>query len=235
MNRQRLVSAAQRLLASRADAEDAVQDTYLRALATSADPLGLQPAWLHTVLRNVAIDRLRRRRLESDYAERALPLEETTSGAADMQCDCEMALRQLLGRVGPADAAAILLYDVFGFDHAEIARIVGKGTVALRQMLHRARARARRVDHPVESEEGLVALYWGAVEARDPVPLMRLLRDLTASVRRGELCGGRPAAARSSSVLLQRGGRYAIALVLDGVVLCVVPIDAGTTPVGEPA
>jgi len=60
--RRALMKLARRLLASRADAEDAVQDTYVRALAVFPDSVAPRPAWLYTVLRNIAIDRLRRKR-----------------------------------------------------------------------------------------------------------------------------------------------------------------------------
>jgi RNA polymerase sigma factor (sigma-70 family) len=227
-HRQRLMSAARRLLASRADAEDAVQDTYVRALAASPDWLGTQPAWLFTVLRNIAIDRLRRKQLESEHADAELAPEGTSESLIEARSECEAALRHLLSRVGPAEAAAILLRDVFEFDYDEIARIVGKSEAAARQFLHRARTRTRRTGALADVEEPHVGLFWRAIEARDPAPLMHMLQMNPIRAQHAASTVGRQRGARSSSMLVQVNGRYAIALVLDGVVLCLVPLGAST-------
>jgi RNA polymerase sigma factor (sigma-70 family) len=232
-DRQRLVSAARRLLASHADAEDAVQDTYVRALAAFPDWLGSQPAWLYTVLRNIALDRLRRKRLESEHADEGFPPARSSETLMEVRSECEAALRFLLSRVSPAEAAAILLRDVFEFDYDEIARIVGKSEAASRQFLHRARTRTRRTGPPADVEEPYVGLCWRAIEARDPAILMDMLQMTTARAQPVAVTVGRHRAARSSSMLVQVNGRYAIALVLDGVVLCIVPVGIQATPVGE--
>ena len=233
-DRQRLISAARRLLATHADAEDAVQDTYVRALSRLPDWLGPQPAWLYSVLRNIAIDRLRRKQLESEHAEVGLPPEASSESLVEVRSECEAALRHLLSRVSPAEAAAILLRDVFEFDYHEIARIVGKSEAASRQFLHRARTRSRLTGSPADVEEPYVGLCWRAIEARDPAPLVDMLQMITARVQPAAIAG-RHRSARSSSMLVQVSGRYAIALVLDGVVLCIVPVGTQATLVGESA
>jgi RNA polymerase sigma factor (sigma-70 family) len=233
-DRQRLMSAARRLLASRADAEDAVQDTYVRALA-GPDWLAPQPAWLYTVLRNIALDRLRRKQLEAEHADAGLPPAGPSEPPMEVRFECEAALRHLLSRVSPAEAAAILLRDVFEFDYDEIARIVGKSEAASRQFLHRARTRTRRTGPPADVEEPYVGLCWRAIEARDPALLMDMLQITTARAQHGAITVGRHRGARSSSMLVQVNGRYAIALVLDGVVLCLVPVGTHATLVGESA
>lgn len=231
-NYQRLMSAARRLLASRAEAEDAVQDTYVRALALFPDSLESQPAWLHTVLRNIAIDRLRRRQLEADHADSELPPDASLDSVMEIRSKCEAALRHLLKRVTPTEAAAILLCDVFEFDHDDIARIIGKSNVASRQFLHRARTRAHRAGSSLDVDETYVALYWRAVETRDPAPLMDMLPMTTASAQHQTITG-QHRGARTSSKLMQVNGRYAIALVLDGVVLCIVPVGTQAMLSGE--
>jgi RNA polymerase sigma-70 factor (ECF subfamily) len=233
-DRQRLLSIARRLLAS-ADAEDAVQDTYVRASATFPDRLGLQPAWLYTVLRNIAIDRLRRKQLESQHADAGLPSEGSSEPLMEVRSECEAALRHLLSRVSPAEAAAILLRDVFEFDHDEIARIIGKSEAASRQFLHRARTRTRRPAPPADFEESYVALCWRAIETRDPALLMNMLQLTTALAQPSAITAGKYRGSRSSSKLVQVNGRFAIALVLDGVVLCVVPVGTRSTLEGESA
>ena len=227
-HRQRLMSAARRLLASRADAEDAVQDTYVRALAASPDWLGSQPAWLYTVLRNIAIDRLRRKQLEAEHEDSELGPEAAAELLVEARSECEAALRHLLSRVSPAEAAAILLRDVFEFDYDEIARIVGKSEAAARQFLHRARTRTRRSGVLADAEEPYVGWLWRAIEARDPAPLMHMLQMTPIRAQHAAVTAGRDRGARSSSILVQVNGRYAIALVLDGVVLCLVPVGAST-------
>jgi len=234
-DRQRLMSAARRLLASPADAEDAVQDTYVRALAAFPDWPAPQPAWLYTVLRNIALDRLRRKQLEAEHADTGLPPEGSSEPLIEVRSECEAALRHLLSRVSPVEAAAILLRDVFEFDYDEIARIVGKSEAASRQFLHRARTRTRLTGPPSDVEEPYVGLCWRAIEARDPALLMDMLQMTTARAQHAAITVGKHRSARSSSILVQVNGRYAIALVLDGVVLCIVPVGTQATLVGESA
>jgi RNA polymerase sigma factor (sigma-70 family) len=222
-DRQRLMGAARRLLITDADAEDAVQDTYVRALSSLPHSLESQPAWLYSVLRNVAIDRLRRKKLESQHSDDELPLEVSTERSMEIRSECEAALRHLLGRVSPAEAAAILLRDVFEFDHMEIAHLAGKSESASRQFLHRARTRARE-GRPADAEEPYVRSCWRAIEARDPALLMHMLQKTTACAQAAAIPLGARCRARSSSVLVHVNGRYAVALILDGVVLCIVPV-----------
>jgi RNA polymerase sigma-70 factor (ECF subfamily) len=152
----------------------------------------------------------------------------------ELRSECEAALRHLLSRVSPAEAAAILLRDVFEFDYDEIARIVGKSEAASRQFLHRARTRARRPGAQADVDEPYVGLCWQAIEARDPELLMGMLQVTTARAQRAAATVG-PRVARSSSMLVHVNGRYAIALVLDGVVLCIVPVGTQAAMVGESA
>jgi RNA polymerase sigma factor (sigma-70 family) len=235
INREQLISAARRLLASQADAEDAVQDTYVRALVSCPDWIEVPPAWLHTVLRNIAIDRLRRQRLETEHADAGLPPAGTLESPIEVRSECETALRHLLSRVSPAEAAVILLCDVFEFDYDEIARIVGKNKPAFRQFLHRARLRAHSADSAADAEETYVGLCWRAIETREPTLLMNLLQmPISASMQRPAITNERHGA-RSSSMLVHVNGQYAIALVLDGVVLCLVPVGTQATLMGEAA
>ena len=235
IDRQRLLSAARRLLPLRADAEDAVHDTVVRALSTFPDWLGSQPAWLHSVLRNIAIDRLRRKQLESAHTPAVLAPEESSEHLIEIRSECEAALHHLLSRVSFAQAAVILLRDVFEFDYPEIARLLRKSEAASRQFLHRARARARDKGPQADIEELYVGLCWQAIEARDPALLADMLQLTIARAQPAAINVGKHRGARSTSMLVQVGGRYAIALVLDGVVLCMVPVGTQATLAGEAA
>jgi RNA polymerase sigma factor (sigma-70 family) len=216
---QKLINAARRLLASRADAEDVVQDTYVRALAAFPPGTAPEPAWMYTVLRNIAIDRLRRQRLESEHSQTELPLEPSSEDLLRIRSECEAALRRLLSHVDPVEAATLVLRDVFEFDYDEIARLLGKTEPACRQLLSRTRARTHHAGPATESDEDYLACFWRAVEHRDPAPLISLLESHAPTAR-----ASASASPRSTTRLLQLNGRYAMALVLDGVVLCIVPI-----------
>jgi RNA polymerase sigma factor (sigma-70 family) len=221
--RRRLLTAARRLLPSRADAEDAVQDSYVRALVVlnGAAP---EPAWMYTVLRNIAIDRLRRQHLEAKHGETELPQERSSEDRLRLRAECEAALRHLLGRTSLAEAAAILLRDVFEFEYAEIARLIGKSETTCRQFLQRARTRTRRSEPSSDTEEMHVRCCWQAIEARDPTPLVDMIRMPTACKAAPARISRQQGALRSYSQLVQVNGRYALALVLNGAVLCVVPV-----------
>jgi RNA polymerase sigma-70 factor (ECF subfamily) len=233
-DRQRLIGAARRLLATHADAEDAVQDTYLRAFSAYASWSTAPSAWLHTTLRNTAIDRLRRRRLEAAHSEAAHSHVETLAAppreiAEELRSDCEAALRHLLSHVSPSEAVCILLRDVFEFDYDEIALALNKSEAASRQMLHRARERAYRRAPVADADDVHIALCWRAIEARDPAPLMELLQTTVGCAQLASARAGHPRGQRSSTKLVHVNGRYALALVLDGVVLCVVPVGHPAT------
>jgi RNA polymerase sigma factor (sigma-70 family) len=248
-DRQRLLALARRLLRTEADAEDTVQDAYLRAASARPHAPESMQAWLNTVVHNLAIDQLRRERLRRTYLEsrareRVLGLDEAESSLEQtvaMREECIAALAELLRRVDPKEAAAILLREVFEVDYSDIARAAGKTVAASRQLIHRASARAHRAHPPAKRQENAsddetaayVSLCWDAIQSRNPAVLFAMVaaspvaRALSLPVALGE--SGAP---RTSCTLVQVQGRYAIALVLDGVLLCVVPV--GTTAEDAP-
>jgi RNA polymerase sigma factor (sigma-70 family) len=233
IDRQRLMRVARHLLASGADAEDVVQDTYVRALSALPDPTGAEPAWLYTVLRNVVIDRLRRKQMEIERRE-ALPEDSNSMEIMmEVRSECEDALRLLLRRVSPAEAAAILLREVFEFEYHEIASLLGKSAAATRQFIHRARARTQRSRLSEDDDELYVRLCWKAVEVRDPVPLVEMLQLAAPRALLAPVTMRRPGSARSSSTLVQVNGQYTLALVLDGIVLCIVPVGLNSNSATE--
>jgi RNA polymerase sigma factor (sigma-70 family) len=224
IDRQRLMSVARHLLASPADAEDVVQDTYVRALSALPEPTGAEPAWLYTVLRNVAIDRLRRKQMEIEHREAPPEDSDSMELMMEVRSECEDALRRLLRRVSPAEAAVILLREVFEFEYHEIASLVGESAAATRQFVHRARARTQRSRLSDDDDELYVRLCWKAIEVRDPVPLVEMLQLATPRALLAPVMMQRQVSAGGSSILVQVNGEYALALVLDGIVLCMVPV-----------
>ena len=243
----RLVRAATRLLGP-ADAEDAVQDAYVRAL--EADPLTLHSAqaWMLTVVRNLAIDRLRRRQLavthHPDMAQAAPSAESVTALAQEVSC----ALRLLATHLTPEDGAAILLHEVFEVSHADIAQASGRSQASSRQQLHRALLRLRHTRGvPVDSahrdrepgEETLLRLYLQSLQLRDPGLLWAMLRHPPISAAAPSAM--RPCAVPTSTPqtlingVVQMGGQLGLALTLDGVRLCVVPLGVPTEHESETA
>jgi RNA polymerase sigma factor (sigma-70 family) len=251
-DRQRLLAVARRLLRTEADAEDTVQDAYLRATGARPHAPESMQAWLNTVVHNLAIDQLRRERLQRKYLEsraweRVLGLDEAEPSLEQtvaMREECIAALAELLRRVDPKEAAAILLREVFEFDYLDIARAAGKTVAASRQLIHRALARAHRAHPPAKRRENAsddetatyISLCWDAIQSRNPAVLFAMIAASPVAhapslpVALSE-CG----APRTSCTLVQVQGRYALALVLDGVLLCIVPVgttaDAPTTTI----
>ena len=242
-NRQRLLAVARRLLRTEADAEDTVQDAYLRAISARPHAPESMQAWLNTVVHNLAIDQLRREKLRRTYLEcrasQGVPGQDEAEPSLEhtvvMRQQCIAALTELLRRVGHEEAAVILLREVFEADYSEIARAAGKTVAASRQLVHRGLARAHRALSSAKRHENTsgddtatyVSLCWHAIQSRNPAVLFAMIasppvaRAPSVPVALGE--GGAP---RTSSTLVQVQGRYAIALVLDGVLLCVVPVGA---------
>src|SRR6202789_3679682 len=239
-DRQRLLAVARRLLRTEADAEDTVQDAYLRATSARPHAPESMQAWLNTVVHNLAIDQLRRERLQRTYLEsrareRVLGLEGEPSleQTVAMREECIAALAELLRRVDPQEAAAILLREVFEVDYSDIARAAGKTVAASRQLVHRALARAHRALPAVKRHEKTsdddtatyVSLCWNAIQSRNPAVLFAMIAasPVAACALKSSPALGTRGAPRTSCELVQVQGRYAMALMLDGVLLCVVP------------
>ncbi|MFC3108331.1 RNA polymerase sigma factor SigJ [Undibacterium arcticum] len=150
-HRTRLLGIAYRMLGTRADAEDVLQDAYLR-WHEAAPPDNLE-AWLVTVVTRLCIDRLRKAKVErAAYVGPWLP-EPLIATAADTRSpewllefasDVSTAFLLVLERLGAEERAAFLLHDVFDVDYAELARMLGKSAASCRQLVHRARGRVRQ-------------------------------------------------------------------------------------------
>jgi RNA polymerase sigma-70 factor (ECF subfamily) len=150
--RRRLFSIAYRMLGIRADAEDVLQDVYLRWQNADVKELDSPEAWLVTVTTRLSIDRLRAAKTEREaYIGTWLPEpmveEESVASPEDLverADDIAYALLVVLERLGPEERAAFLLKQVFDHDYPDIARILGKSEASCRQLVHRARERVQR-------------------------------------------------------------------------------------------
>jgi RNA polymerase sigma factor (sigma-70 family) len=236
----RLVRAASRLLGP-AEAEDAVQDAYVRALEGEQRELNSAQAWLLTVVRNLAIDRLRRRNWMQQWletmgaadAEQASPSAEMDAALAQ---EATRALRLLAAQLAPEDGAALLLHEVFEVGHAEIAEASGRSEAASRQQLRRALLRLRQArssaddatsSEQASNEDTVLRLYLQALQLRDPQVLWAMLRHPPISAAAGMSAlgaEGAPTPHAMASGVVQMGGQLGLVLTLDGVRLCVVPL-----------
>jgi RNA polymerase sigma-70 factor (ECF subfamily) len=183
-HRGRLWGVAYRMLGSRADADDMVQEAYLRWHGADTGAVQTPQAWLVTTTTRLCIDRLRQRRVEREayvgpwlpepLVEEAPPADEATELASDLS----VAFLALLERLAPEERAAFLLHEVFESDYAEIASALGKSEAACRQMVSRARKRVRderpRMHASAAARDRLVDAFARAVRMRDRGALLEL-------------------------------------------------------------
>ncbi|HZY99787.1 MAG TPA: RNA polymerase sigma factor SigJ [Candidatus Baltobacteraceae bacterium] len=153
--RPRLFGIAYRVLGSIADAEDVVQNAYVRYEEHRDEDLRNPGGWLATVTARLAIDRARslsRRREEYFGTWLPEPLVESADtedpyASVTYADDLAMGFLHVLERLRPEERTAMLLHDVFDYSHAEVAAMLGKSEVAVRQLVSRARVRVR-ADRP---------------------------------------------------------------------------------------
>jgi RNA polymerase sigma-70 factor (ECF subfamily) len=185
--RPRLFAIAYRMLGTRADAEDVLQDAWLRWHRADREGLQSAEAWLVTVVTRLAIDRLRAAKTEREaYVGWWLPEplvepvdERTPETAAELAGELSVALLWVLERLGPEERAAFLLRQVFDHDYAEIAALLDRIEAACRQMVHRASERVQQARSALRGAAGGTgsrrAFHAGGAAA--PPALKALLAD----------------------------------------------------------
>jgi RNA polymerase sigma-70 factor, ECF subfamily len=153
-HRARLRGVAYRLLGSLADADDAVQDTWLRLSRAGTDDVENLGGWLTTIVARVSLNMLRSRRTRREEPlETRLP-DPVVSPADALQPEEEailadsvgLALQVVLDTLPPAERLAFVLHDMFDLPFEEIAPVVGRTPTAARQLASRARRRVRGAD-----------------------------------------------------------------------------------------
>ena len=180
----RLFGLAYRMLGSRAEAEDVVQDVYLRWHQSDHGAIENPEAWLVAAASRRSIDRLRRLKTEREaYHGPWLP-EPLMRNApppdreVELSSDLSIAFLVLLERLAPEERAAFLLHEVFDADYRQIAMVLEKSETACRQIVHRARERVRRDQKRFVTTEAdrirLLRKFTAAVEARDEAALLQL-------------------------------------------------------------
>ncbi|MEU5857042.1 RNA polymerase sigma-70 factor [Nocardiopsis sp. LDBS0036] len=183
-HRNLLFSVAYRVLGTAADAEDAVQDTWVKWSAADRSQVADPKAYLTRIVSNLALEQLRStRRKRETYVGPWLPEPILTSGdAAEAVTDAEsvsMAMLVVLETLSPLERAVFVLKEVFGFSHAEIAEAVERSEAAVRQAAHRARehVRARRPRFTADRSRRreVTERFFAAATGGDISALMELL------------------------------------------------------------
>ena len=189
--RRRLFGIAYRMLGTTADAEDIVQEAYIRWHQADTDEIRSAEAWLVSVVTRLSIDKLRKVSVEREnYIGPWLPepLIASTSPTPEEQLehtsDLSFAFMVLLERLAPVERAAFLLHDVFDCAYPMIANILRKSEAACRQVVHRARERVRTEQSRFEASDAarrsLINQFMAAADAGDDVTLLSLFaKDAT--------------------------------------------------------
>ncbi|MGB8423337.1 sigma-70 family RNA polymerase sigma factor [Paraburkholderia sp.] len=187
--RARLLALAYRMLGSRAEAEDVVQDVWLKWHLADTQAVQTPAAWLTTITTRAAIDRLRHvQRERASQAAGWLPepwLDEVAPSAEELAlraAEMSYGVMLLLERLKPDERAAFVLHEAFDCDYAEIAKILDRTPASCRQIVHRAKARLQRAGAPLgrpdpAAHARIVERLRTALEAQDRVGLLRLFSD----------------------------------------------------------
>jgi RNA polymerase sigma-70 factor, ECF subfamily len=187
-HRPRLFSIAYRMLGSRADAEDILQDAYLRWHRVPFEEIRSSEAWLVTAVTRLCIDRLRVARAEREvYVGPWLPepligeLSPPEDAQAELASSLSIAFLVVLERLAAEERAAFLLREVFDSDYPEIAQILAKSQAACRQMVSRARRRVRenrpRVQVSESARRAVLERFAHAVRTQDKAALLTLFAE----------------------------------------------------------
>jgi RNA polymerase sigma-70 factor (ECF subfamily) len=189
--RRRLFGIAYRMIGTTADAEDIVQDAYLRWHQADTNEIRSAEAWLVSVVTRLSIDKLRKVSVERDkYIGPWLPepLVASTSPTPEEELETasslSMAFMVMLERLTPVERAAFLLHDVFDCAYPLIANILRKSEAACRQVVHRARQRVRSQQSRFKATEAdrrsLITQFMAAADAADDATFLSLFaKDAT--------------------------------------------------------
>jgi RNA polymerase sigma-70 factor (ECF subfamily) len=234
-----LFSIAYRMLGSVMDAEDVVQDAYLRWQNAPADEVESPKAYLSTVVTRLCLDQLRSARVQrEEYVGPWLPeplIAEQAPDVADTAALHEtlsMAFLVLMESLTPVERAIFLLHDVFAYDFGEIAQIVGKSEANCRQLARRARgyveSRRPRFESSVAQQDRLTHQFMRACTTGDLPGLLATLSDDITVWSDG---GGKVTAARKPV----RGAQTAATFLLNVVHKAPANLDTRFTRVnGQP-
>jgi RNA polymerase sigma-70 factor (ECF subfamily) len=234
-DRTRLQGVAYRLLGSAGEADDAVQEAWLRLSRADTSEVENLSGWLTTVVSRVCLDMLRSRRsrreepLALDGA--SIPDPADPEGEAMLAESVGLAMLAVLQRLAPAERVAFVLHDVFGVSFEEIAGIVGRSPVAARQLASRGRRRVQGASEDgraadVARQRDIVEAFFRASRAGDFQALLAVLdpdvvlRPDAEALRMGVRTGWLPSPLRGAEAVAARFAGQAQAAqpaLIDGV------------------
>ncbi|MFD7410743.1 sigma-70 family RNA polymerase sigma factor [Kitasatospora purpeofusca] len=234
--RGRLGAVARRMLGSTAEAEDAVQEAWLRLERVDAAELENLPGWLTTVVSRICLDVLRGRRTEPVVVEEAV---DGPEAEAELVEEVGRAMLVVLDRLGPAERVAFVLHDGFAVPFEQIGPIVGRNTAAAKKLASRARQRVRGTGESTgagvatgSARREVVEAFLAAARGGDLDALLAVLAPEV--VRRADpaaLPAGRPvllrgagAVARETRVIGRRA-RFAVPVLVDGELCAAIAPD----------
>jgi RNA polymerase sigma-70 factor (ECF subfamily) len=243
-SRKHLRSVALRMLGNAHEADDAVQETWLRLARSETDDVANLPGWLTTVVARICLDMLRARSARAEE-----PIDPDFDLASDDTPEQEvlrvdaigLAMLVVLDRLTPSERLAFVLHDLFDVAFEDIATILDKTPEAARQLASRARRRVRDgdADHTVADRQWLIESFLVAARGGDMTGLLRVLdpdvvfRADAAAVTLGSLAEIRGAGAvaeafkgraQAASVALL-DGELGVAVVPAGDLLLVLRVE----------
>ncbi|HLK46786.1 MAG TPA: sigma-70 family RNA polymerase sigma factor [Bryobacteraceae bacterium] len=240
-NRGHLRGVAYRMLGSLSEAEDAVQECWLRLSRADTDSVENLGGWLTTVVARICLDMLRSRHSRREESlETAAPQPEGKAAAArDPEAEAVLAdavgyaTLVVLDRLNPAERIAFVLHDLFDVPFDEIARVTGRSSEAARQLASRARRRVRGVttlpEPQIAEQRSLVERFLAALRLGDASKLIELLdpafsvhADAAAAVGGVETEVHGAEAWANQAVKAARGARLARMAMVDGSVGLIV-------------
>ena len=215
--RPRLFWLAYRLLGSASEAEDAVQDAYLRLHTADAQLIESMPAWLTKAVTNLCLNRLtsaraRREVYPGPWLPEPVRTDDRTLGpqeTAEQRESVSIALLSLMERLNPTERATFVLREAFAYSHSEIAEVLEMSEANARQLYRRARQRLgeprQRFRPDLAQWRRLVDRFFTAASAGDVAGLVEILTANVTSTADG---GGKVAAARRPVSGRERTANY---------------------------
>ncbi|MCA1832498.1 MAG: RNA polymerase sigma-70 factor [Actinobacteria bacterium] len=224
-HRPRMFGVAYRMLGSVADAEDVVQEAFIRWRDADVEEIREPAAWLTTVVTRLCIDQLKSARARRErYVGPWLPeplLGEAgeapdASVAVELSDSLSMAFLVVLEELTPTERAAFLLREVFGYGYAEIAELLGSSEAGCRQLAHRARERVaerrKRFEADKEKQRELLSRFLFAIGSGEVDALVELLAGDAVLYTDG---GGAAKAARRPIFGADRIARFTVGVTKD--------------------
>lgn len=223
-HRARIFAVAYRLTGTISDAEDVVQDTWLRWSGTNIAAIRSPEAWLVTTAGRLGLDHLRRLKARREtYVGPWLPEpiinagldqdQPTPEDALSLADDISIALMHMLERLAPDERAAFLLHEAFDYDYGELATLLNKSQAACRQIVSRARRRVAdakpRFQASTSDHEKLASAFSSALADENPTALLACLKPDAVLYSDG---GGKAAAALNPIFSADRIARFFVGI-----------------------